>query len=105
MASTYYEAFCNITDDLQVIEPNLNSYNVRRAFNRPETVSEAVTEGVDDTSLGQPWLKPLVEGCTGRVGVALLRVAVFGEGKLCPLRLDLFCRPQGCAYQWNGSGA
>jgi hypothetical protein len=32
MASTYYEAFCNITDDLQVIEPNLNSYNVRRAL-------------------------------------------------------------------------
>ena len=32
MASTYYEAFCNVTDDLQVIEPNLNSYNVRRAL-------------------------------------------------------------------------
>jgi hypothetical protein len=26
------EAMCNITDDLQVIEPNLNSYNVRRAL-------------------------------------------------------------------------
>lgn len=32
MASTYYENFCNLTDDLQVIEPNLNSYNVRRAL-------------------------------------------------------------------------
>ena len=28
----YMEAMCNITDDLQVIEPNLNSYNVRRAL-------------------------------------------------------------------------
>jgi len=30
--ATYMEAMCNITDDLQVVEPNLNSYNVRRAL-------------------------------------------------------------------------
>lgn len=31
MASTYYEAFCSVTD-LQMVEPNLNSYNIRRAL-------------------------------------------------------------------------
>ena len=30
--ATYMEAMANITDDLQVVEPNLNSYNVRRAL-------------------------------------------------------------------------
>lgn len=30
MASTYNEAFCTVTD-LQMVEPNLNSYNIRRA--------------------------------------------------------------------------
>ena len=73
-------------------------YDVGGAFNGPETVSEAVAEGVDHTSLWQSWLEPLVEGRTGRVGITLLYVAVFGEGKLCSLDLDLFCCPQRCAY-------
>ena len=30
MPSTNYEALCNINDDLQVVLPNLNAYNVRR---------------------------------------------------------------------------
>ena len=68
-------------------------YNVGGAFNCSETVSEAMPEGVDHTSLWQSWLEPLVEGCTGRVSVALLRVAVFWEGKLCLLSLDLLCCP------------
>jgi len=50
------------------------------AFNGTEAVTQAVSEGVDDTSIRHPWLQPFVQCCTGRVRIALGLTAVFGEG-------------------------
>ena len=61
------------------------------AFNGTEAVTQAVSEGVDDTSIGHPWFQPFIERRTCRVGIALGLTAVFGEGEggaciLDPLR-------------------
>ena len=55
--------------------------DVGRTFNGTETVTETVTEGVDDASIWHSWLQPFVQRRTCRVGVALAFTAVFGEGK------------------------
>ena len=55
--------------------------DVGRAFNSTEAIPQTVTEGVDDTSIRHPWLKPFVQCRAGRVGIALGFAAVFGKGK------------------------
>ena len=39
--------------------------DVGGAFDGTEAIAQTVPEGVDDTSLWQSWLKPLVKSCTG----------------------------------------
>ena len=51
------------------------------AFNGTEAIAQTVPEGVDDTSIRHPWLQPFVQRSTGRVRIALVFVAVFGEGE------------------------
>ena len=51
------------------------------AFNGTEAVTQAVSEGVDDTSIRHPWFQPFVQRRTGRVRIALGFAAVFGEGE------------------------
>ena len=51
------------------------------AFNGTEAVTQAVSEGVDDTSIRHPWFQPFIERRTCRVGIALGFAAVFGEGE------------------------
>ena len=55
--------------------------DVGRAFDGTEAIAQTVPEGVDDTSIRHPWLQPFVQRRTGRVGIALGFVAVFGEGE------------------------
>ena len=50
-------------------------------FNGTEAVTQAVSEGVDDTSIRHPWFQPFIERRTGRVGIAPGFAAVFWEGK------------------------
>ena len=52
------------------------------AFNGTEAVTQAVSEGVDDTSLRHPWFQPFVQRRTGRVRIALGFAAVFREGEV-----------------------
>jgi len=51
------------------------------AFNGTEAVTQAVSEGVDDTSIRHTWFQPFVKRRTGRVRIALGLTAVFGEGE------------------------
>ena len=51
-------------------------------FNGTETVTQAVTERVDYTSIRHSWLQPFVQCCTCRVRIALGFAAVFGEGEV-----------------------
>ena len=50
-------------------------------FNGAEAIPQTVPEGVDDTSIRHPWLQPFVQRRTGRIGIALGLIAVFGEGE------------------------
>ena len=56
--------------------------DVGRAFNGTEAVTQAVSEGVDDTSIRHTWFQPFVQRSTGRVRIALSFAAVFGEGEV-----------------------
>ena len=56
-------------------------YDVGRAFNGTEASAQTVSEGVDDASIRHPWFQPFVQRRTGRVGIALGLIAVFGEGE------------------------
>ena len=55
--------------------------DVGRAFNGTEAIAQTVPEGVDHTSIRHPRLQPFVQCRTGRVGIALGLIAVFGEGE------------------------
>ena len=55
--------------------------DVGRAFDGTEAVTQAVSEGVDDTSIRHPWFQPFIERRTCRVRIALGFAAVFGEGE------------------------
>ena len=55
--------------------------DVGRAFNGTEAIAQTVSEGVDDTSIWHSWLQPFVQRRTGRIGIALGLIAVFGEGE------------------------
>ena len=67
--------------------------DVGRAFNSTEAIPQAVTEGVDDTTIRHPWFQPFVQRSTGRVRIAVGFVAVFGEGT-CGQRLGSFVLPR-----------
>ena len=64
------------------------------AFNGTEAVTQAVPEGVDDTSIRHPWFQPFIERRTCRVGIALGLTAVFGEGESGACILDPPCCPE-----------
>ena len=55
--------------------------DVGRAFNGTEAIAQTVSEGVDDASIWHSWLQPFVQRRTGRIGIALGLIAVFGEGE------------------------
>ena len=55
--------------------------DVGGAFDGTEAIAQTVPEGVDDTSIRHPWLQPFVQRRTGRIGIALGLIAVFGEGE------------------------
>ena len=64
------------------------------AFNGTEAVTQAVSEGVDYTSIRHPWLQPFVQRSTGRVRIALGLTAVFGEGEAVASVYDPACCPE-----------
>ena len=64
------------------------------AFNGTEAVTQAVSGGVDDTSIWHPWLQPFIERRTCRVRIALGLTAVFGEGEGGACILDPLCCPE-----------
>ena len=51
------------------------------AFNGTEAVTQAVSEGVDDTSIRHPWFQPFIERRTCRVGISSMPIIVTWECK------------------------
>ena len=68
--------------------------DVGGAFDGTEAIAQTVPEGVDDTSIRHPWLKPFVQRRTGRVRITLGFAAVFGEGEAVASVCDPVCCPE-----------
>ena len=68
------DAFCRPTTD--------GIDDVGWASDGTETVTQTVSEGVDDTSIWHLWLRPFVQRRTCRVRITIGFAAVFREGEV-----------------------